>query len=268
LTDAERGALLTIATVPALALQGGLTGAVTGLVAVEAAKGLLLLTLYRRMIRAEGVAMLTPVRRGDAPLLWRFGLPMFLSSALWAPTLWLAQIIVKTQAPDGLVAVGVFGFANNILGAVILLSGLTNRALMPILSSLHARGAFDELRRTSWLLAVSQTAAAAIIGFPMAVAAPFIMNMAGPEFARQWPVLITMIVTGVIIAGQTTLVNSLLVLDRPYLVLATMFLWSLTIISAVSICAANGAYALAGGLLIASGLRTACLALAWKRVLN
>jgi len=262
------GALLTIATVPALALQGGLTGAVTGLVAVEAAKGLLLLTLYRRMIRAEGVAMLTPVRRGDAPLLWRFGLPMFLSSALWAPTLWLAQIIVKTQAPDGLVAVGVFGFANNILGAVILLSGLTNRALMPILSSLHARGAFDELRRTSWLLAVSQTAAAAIIGFPMAVAAPFIMNMAGPEFARQWPVLITMIVTGVIIAGQTTLVNSLLVLDRPYLVLATMFLWSLTIISAVSICAANGAYALAGGLLIASGLRTACLALAWKRVLN
>lgn len=180
------GASLSIAAVPALAIQGELTGAVAGLLAVEVAKGALLLALYRWLIKGEGVAILTPVRRGEVPLLWRFGLPVFLNSALWGPTMWLAQLILKTRAPDGLAAVGVFGFTNSILGAVILISSLTNRAALPILSSIDARGEHQVLWRTTRNIALLQTAIAALIGVPIAAAAPIIMRLAGPEFEAEW----------------------------------------------------------------------------------
>lgn len=258
------GASLSIAAVPALALQGELSGAVAGLLVVEVAKGALLLALYRWLIKGEGVAILTPVRRGDIPLLWRFGLPVFLNSALWGPTMWAAQLILKTRAPDGLTAVGVFGFANSILGAVILISSLTNRAALPIQSSLHARGAFVELRRLSWLLTLGQAGAAATIALPVALAAPWITAMVGIEFAPYWPVLIIMIATGVVIAGQTPLSNHLLVDHRPYFVTATLLPWAAIIIGAAALLAPFGAYALAWGLLAASIIRSTLFYWGWR----
>lgn len=256
------GALLTIAAVPALAVQGGLTGAMMGLVAVEAAKGLLLLTLYRRMIRAEGVAMLTPVRRGDAPLLWRFGLPVFLNSALWGPTMWLAQLILKTRAPDGLAAVGVFGFTNSILGAVIVISGLTNRAALPILSSLDARGDRQGLWRATQKMALAQTAIAALIGLPIAVAAPMITGWAGPEFQASWAVIPIMIAVGVVIAGQTTLGNFLLVRGRPYFILGTMAVWAAVVLGMTTGLSAYGVFGLVWALFTGAVIRTC--AIGWK----
>lgn len=257
-------ALLSIVTSPLFAFHLGLTGAITALVAVEVAKASLLLILHLQLLKSHGVAILTPVRRSDLSLLWKFGVPVFLTSALWAPTIWLAQLVIKVQAPDGLVAVGVFGLTNSILGAVILLSGLTNRAALPILSSLHARRAFSELGRTSRLMALGQLAAACVIGLPLGLAAPFIMAQAGPTFAAEWPVLVIMIVTGVIIAGQTALGNSLLVLNRPYFLLLTMILWSLIVLSVAVLYPHKGAYALSGGLLMAAIARTTLIYFGWK----
>lgn len=255
---------MSISISPFLALRLGLEGAIAALVTVEAAKAILLIFLYLRFLKAEDVAILTPVRREDTPLLWRFGLPVFLTTALWAPTMWLAQFILKLQAPDGLAAVGIFGFTNSILGAVILMSGLTNRAALPILSSLHAKGEAAQAKRSSWLMTLGQTSAAIVIGLPLAVAAPFIMRQAGPEFASSWPVLIMMIIAGLIISGQTALGNYLLVTNRPYFLLSTMIIWSLTFLIITYFFSRHGAYAPAAGLVIAGFVRTALILVKWR----
>jgi len=257
--------LMSIAAVPTFALNAGLPGAMATLVVVEVAKVLLLLRLYIKFLNEHNVSIFTPARRDDMPLLWQFGLPVFLNTALWAPTIWLAQFIVKTHAPDGLVAVGVFGFANNLLGAVILFSGLTNRAALPIQSSLHAQGAHQDLRRVSRLLALGQIGAAAIIALPTAVLAPFIMAAAGDEFVSYWPVLIVMISVGVILAGQNALYNYLLVKQGPTFALITLVPWAAIMIGAAVIYAAHGPYALAWGLFVASIVRTGLFLWAWQR---
>lgn len=255
------GGLLTITTVPPLAVEGGLPGAVAALLVVEAAKGILLLTLYRRLIRAEGVAMLTPVRRSDAPLLWRFGLPVFLNSALWGPTMWLAQIILKTRAPDGLVAVGVFGFTNSILGAVILISGLTNRAALPILSSIDARGGHQVLWRTTRKMAWVQTGIAALIGVPIAAAAPMIMELAGAEFKASWAAIPVMIAVGVVISGQTALGNFLLIRGRAYFILGTMAVWAAVVLGVTTWFSAYGVFSLVWALFTGALVRTGMIGL-------
>lgn len=256
---------LSVTVVPALAVNWGLHGAVTGLALIEAAKLVATATLYWKFLNNAGVRVLTPPNRSDLPLLVSFGLPVFLASALWAPTIWLAQFIIKTLAPDGLVAVGAFGLTNTILGAVILVSSLTNRAALPILSSLQARGAFVELRRTSWFMTLAQVGAASAIALPLAIAAPFVMSMAGPDFAARWPVLLIMIATGIVIAGQTSLGNYLLVQDRTYFLLMTILPWAGVLIGAAVLYASHGAYALAWGLLIASIIRTGLFYWGWLR---
>ena len=98
------GAAVSIAAIPFLALSFGLAGAVAGLVAVEALKLTALFLLYIRLVLAEGAPLLARPRPADLPLLFRFGVPVFLTSALWAPTMWLAQLVVSTRSPSGLVS--------------------------------------------------------------------------------------------------------------------------------------------------------------------
>lgn len=253
-------AALSIVAVPLLAEMHSVNGAVAGLVAVELVKTLALGVAYVRFVHASEAQVLSRFRRSDASLLLSFGLPAFLISALWGPTMWLAQIIVKSFAPEGLIAVGVFAFTNNIFGAVIIISSLTNRAALPIMSSLQARNDHPRVRRMAWLMAAVQAGAAAVIGVPIALAAPVIMELAGPEFAEVWPVLLIMIATGVVLAGQTALGNYLLVVGRPYFLLGTMVVWTCVVLATVGLFINSGAYSLAWGLLIGAVVRTLLIA--------
>lgn len=256
-------AFASIILVPAFANRFGLVGAVCSLGAVELIKAAVLSTIYYRMLAMAGVPILTPVRRSDIPLLWRFGLPVFLNSAVWAPTIWLAQLIIKATATDGLIAVGVFGFANSLLGAVILVSSLSNRAALPIQSSLYARGEHAELRRLSWKMTLFQAGAAAALAVPVGLMAPIIMASAGIGFAPYWPVLIITILAAVIIAGQTTLGNYILVIGRPYFIFFTLLPWAAVLLGTCAIFGQHGAYALAWGLLAASTVRTILFMWGW-----
>lgn len=259
-------AVLTVTVVPLMGRQFGLTGAVQGLVAIEAVKLCVLAGLYARFARAEGGPVIGRPRRDDLPRLLSFGLPVFLSGAVWAPTLWLAQVIVSDRAPDGLAQVGVFAFANSVLGGVILISSLTNRAALPVLSSLHAEGRVSEMRRVSIGLARTQLAAAGAFAAPLMLLAPWIMTQVGPAFAAQWPVLIIMIVTGVLLAAQTALSNYLLIMGRQVFLLHTLLPWAVLLLGAAFVFAAFGAYALALGLLGASACRFLIIASAFFAV--
>lgn len=250
------GAVLSISSVPALAGMYGLMGSVLGLLAVETLKVVILGVFYHRLLRDRGGSMLTRPRKADLPLLFRFGVPVFLTSALWAPTMWLAQYIVSTRSPNGLVDVGVFAFTNSLLGVVILVSSLTNQAAMPVLSSLRGEGRVGELRRVCSIMALAQLVIAICIALPLVVLAPRIMALVGPAYLEHWPVLLIMVATGVVLAAQTALGNYLLVTDRQLFILASMVPWGATILLTVWFGANHGAYTLAYGLLGASVLRS------------
>lgn len=256
-------AILWLIVPPLLTLELGFEGAVVGLVLVEGTRLCALTAAYIWFLRRSGARPFAKPKRSDVPILFSFGLPVFLQSAVWAPTIWLAQVTVKTLSPDGLAAVGIFGLGNAMLGAVILLGGLTNRAAMPVISSLQAGGDPAQARRASWMLALLQIGVAILLSLPLMIAAPFIAAQLGPSFAAAWPVLIIMIATGIVIAGQTSLANYLLIVDRPWFLLATIVPWALILLGTTAMFSPHGAYALAGGLLLASIVRTLLILMGW-----
>lgn len=245
-------ALAMVIVVPLASVRWGFHGAVIALTVAGLFKAVLLLRFYGRLLKSRGVSLWVPVRRSDAPLLLSFGLPVFLSSALWAPTMWAAQIILKQYSPQGLASVGVFGFANNILGLVVLISSITNRAAFPILSSLKARGDNSEIRKFVLSISLVQIAAAVGIGAPIAIFSPQIMAAMGPEFASGGPALLAMVFAGIFLSGQQPLINLLLVNDRARTNLFAMALWSLSLLSLSLVLVDMGAVGVAYGVLAAA----------------
>lgn len=244
-----------ISTVSISASRWGFQGAVVAFVIVEIVKALLLSRSYFRILNSRGVTPWLPPRRSDAPILFSFGLPVFLSSALWASTMWLAQIILKQLSPDGLSAVGVFGFCNNILGLVILISSVTNRAAFPILSSLEAKGDGREVRKFVSSMLSIQLVAALAIGGPIAIFSKQIMTSMGSTFAEGSSVLIVMVISGVVISGQQPLINLLLIKDRAIANLTGMAIWSATLLALSFAFADMGALGIAYGVLAAATIK-------------
>lgn len=262
------GALISIVAVPLSAMHAGFYGAAIALVAVEAAKATLLIVHYLRLLSAEGVSPLTPARRSDAPLLLTFGIPVFLSSALWAPTMWLAQIMLKQFSPGGLASVGVFGFCNNVLGIVILFSTITNRASLPIMSSLKTRGDHGAVRKFTASIVSIQMLSALVVGLPLVIFSPYIMSQFGPEFFSERLALVVMVTAGVFISGQQPLVNVLLINDRPITNLAGMAAWSMSLLVITYLTVEIGALAVAYAVLASSILRGLFLVVAASRDLR
>ncbi len=250
------GSALTVLVVPAFAHLAGLQGAIIALVGVEALKLLCLVGLFVAFAHRQGGPVLARPRFGDLSLMMRFGLPVFLSGAVWGPAMWLAQLIVSTRSPDGLSQVGVFGLSNTVMGLVILVSSLSNRAAVPVLSSLEADGRRFELWRVSRTMSLTQIGVSSLVAVPLAVATPWIVVAFGPEFASHWPILLIMVGTGVLLSGQTALGNYFLVTGRQGFILLSLLPWAAILLSASWIFSAYGAYAIALGLLVASLIRT------------
>jgi O-antigen/teichoic acid export membrane protein len=241
----------------------GLDGAMAGFVGIETVRLLFLIVVYARFVAGQGGRLFKLPARSDFPLLFTFGLPVFLQSVLNQPILWLAQYLIKTFSPEGFSAVAVFALYNSILSLVLFLSGITNRAAMPIMSSLRSEGKKEESRRAAGHLAMVQAAVVLILSLPAGILAPYILARVGPEFVDKWPALMVLIAAGVVLAAQNVLGNFLLVIDRPYFVLATIIPWALILLGFAGLGGGAGLYALCAGFFLAALVRTALMAWAW-----
>lgn len=257
---ATLGAAASVIVVPVSAQTYGLVGALAALASVELMKLTCLLISQAALAKREGGSLWRRPRSSDLSLLSNFGVIAFLTSAIWPVTMWLCPLIFKDQVPDGLAHVAAFGFANTVLGSVLLVSMLTNRAAMPILASLSGQKSGIELRRISGGLTLLQFGAAICVSLPIALLAPWIMGLAGDGLSSQWPVLLVMIVAGVVMSTHTSMGNYLLVTDGERANLVSIALWSAVVLAVAWLCGDFGALGGATAILAGSVVRTAALA--------
>ena len=238
-------AISTIAIVPLSAAKWGLHGAIITFTLTSLLRTILFVEFYFKLLRSHSVSAWIAPSRGDLPLLFSFGLPVFLSSAIWAPTMWLAQLILKEYSPDGLISVGLFGFCNNILGLVILISSITNRAALPIMSSLKTQGNRGAERRFIIPVITIQIAASLLIAAPVVIFSSTVLSIMGGEFVGGEAVLIVMAAAGIVISGQQPLINMLLVNDMALTNLMGMAIWAVILLGLTTIFVHMGALGVA-----------------------
>jgi len=238
-------AISTIAIVPLSAAKWGLHGAIITFTLTSLLRTILFVEFYFKLLRSHSVSAWIAPSRGDLPLLFSFGLPVFLSSAIWAPTMWLAQLILKEYSPDGLISVGLFGFCNNILGLVILISSITNRAALPIMSSLKTQGNRGAERQFIIPVIIIQIAASLLIAAPVVIFSSTVLSIMGGEFVGGESVLIVMAAAGIVISGQQPLINMLLVNDMALTNLMGMSIWAVILLGLTTIFVHMGALGVA-----------------------
>jgi O-antigen/teichoic acid export membrane protein len=170
----------------------GLFGAVASTVLLGALGWMMNQMALRRECARAGIVINYRGTRSDLPILWRFSLPAFLSAAMVAPVIWLANTVVAHQ-PGGYGELGLFNAASQWRTALMFLPSVLLRVALPLMASSVDTDRSDEFGKTL-LLTQSLTVAIVLpIGALLMFLADWIMRFYGREFAHGAPVLIGVI---------------------------------------------------------------------------
>jgi O-antigen/teichoic acid export membrane protein len=150
----------------------GLTGAVVSLVGVGVFACVVSAYAVRRECRHQGIPVSLDSWRAELPILWRFSLPVLLSSAMIGPVEWLMNTILVRQ-PEGFGELGIYNAVRQQYVLITYLPGIVAGVTMPMLANLW--GAGDCARYRRFIFTNTALLSAAAIPFALAWAA-----LAGP----------------------------------------------------------------------------------------
>lgn len=168
----------------------GLTGAVAGLAAVSGLAWLVTHFVLRGEMKRQNIRYSLRGFAQELPVLWKFSLPAFLSSAVSGPANWATRMVLANQ-PNGYSGLGIFSAVQNVMAVMSIIPGLVSTVSLPILSGLYGSQDMDRYRKVLWKLIkyyamVAFLATAIVCGFSSLIMAAF-----GTEFTGGWPVLCT-----------------------------------------------------------------------------
>jgi O-antigen/teichoic acid export membrane protein len=244
------GGLLSFPFVVGGAWYFGVSGLVLGMVAAQFAIAVYGWIILRRQLLLHNIGESFRGWMAELPVLWKFSLPAVAGGLVMPPVTWAASALLANQR-GGFEQLGAFNAANQWFNALLWLPYVLSQALLPILSERIA--AADQNRSGKLLMAsIGANALAAlpvvIIG---SICSPFVMRMYGPEFAREWPTLLVVLLTGGIACIQIPIGNTLAASGQMWLGFSMNVAWSLVFVAVTWALISWGALGLASARLLA-----------------
>jgi O-antigen/teichoic acid export membrane protein len=194
------GSLLSLPITVLAVYLFALKGAVVSLVLSNAILVAMNMHAIRSEARKAGIPLVWQRLREELGVLWRFGLPVLLSGAVYVPAMWAANLLL-VNGPDGYEEMGVFSAADRWRTAIRFLPGLLGGVTMPILASLSGASRMSEFRRMLWRnvkLALFMSLGVAV---PIALFSSWIMAAYGPGFTEGRLVLVILCGSATLYAG-------------------------------------------------------------------
>ncbi len=181
----------------------------------------------------------------EIPILWKFSVPAFLSSAMVGPVTWLCNTMLVNQ-PNGYAEMGIFNAANQWYNALLFLPGVMSQAVLPVLSeriSIQDRVNSAKVLNFSVKTNGISILAIAIIG---SIMSPLIMQLYGEGFRSSWPTLVVVLITASLLAIQIPVGNIIAVSGRMWLGFLMNLGWGIVFIFFTWYLIKFGAFGLAG----------------------
>lgn len=269
----RRSALLVqggIAAFP-ISLMGvyifGLAGAV-GALAVSLG---VLSVLNAKGIRKETALAGIPIHwRGlqrEMGMVWRFNMPTLLSSSVYVPSMWLANVLLVNQA-NGYAQMGLFSAADRWRTAIGFLPSLLGGVALPMLSSVSGHSdtrTFRHLLRANVAISCLISVAVAL---PIAALAPWIMRSYGAGFVEGKWVLVILCATAVTHAAYWIIGQSLVSKGRLWTIFPMNLGWAVLLLGTTWFLRERGAIGLATAYLAADAFRLGIGLMVIRRMLN
>ena len=208
---------------------GGLTGAVWALAINLGIHWVLNHLALRRQVRDHHVPLSLDGIRHELPVLWSFSLPATLTGVMVGPVNWVCAALLVNQ-PDGYNEMGVFSAANQWYIMLLFLPSLLGQVLLPVLSEQLGETDTGQSKKTL-MFAIKMNA---LVVFPLvllaSIAAPFIMNLYGKDFASGWPTLVVVLLTAGLLAIQTPVGQIIAASGKMWVAFAMNAGWAVTFI--------------------------------------
>lgn len=256
--------LFGIAVIPWVNEGGTLQTLLFSYALMELLRAALIVISYCLHLSREGIRLFTWPAKEDALAFMGLGGSTLATAVLYTGTFWAGQLFLKHGSPNGSVEVGILGYAYSYMSAILLLGALTNQAALPIMAGFYAKGQSKRLKKWSFNLAWIQFAFSAVLSMPIIFYSDGIMGLMKAEYAEKYPILVTLIFSGIVISMQNCLGNYLLIVGRQNFLLLSLVIWSLVFLAGLGLGAERGAIAFAESLAVASVLRTLLIGVRWK----
>lgn len=229
-------------------------GTACGLLISAAFQTLVLLGVSIRIARRRGVFPDFANAIEERPILTRFALPAAIAGITTAASIWVGQLILVRQ-PDGLVHIGLYNIAANLLTITLLAPSVANTVGMSMLNS--ARGArdshrFDRLFRSNLAITLALVTTCAVV---VALLGRFILSAIGPAFVAAYPALLVLLVAAVFESTALALYQTLQSRERMWQAMRVVILPRDIILPALAFVLApsHGALGLAIAYLVSRG---------------
>lgn len=241
------------------ALVSGLNGALVGYVLV----GAITAGFYQVVVRRECAARRVPIsysfRREDFRVLWRFTLPVLLTTFMFTPAAWWSNVLLARSS--GYAEAGIFNAVYTWQLFIMFLSTAISSIGLPMLSNVRADGDLSKYKKFVAIDFLLVPAPAIAIAIPVALCAHWIIQLYGPAFQKGASALVLISVAALLSAVNIPVGHVLWSLDatRPAMFLA--FVNGATLVIAAYSLAAMGAAGLAGAYVITGLVQSAASAL-------
>ena len=244
-----------VALVPAGAVTGGLNGALIGYAAAGAIATIYYQITVRRYCTQNGIRISYNFRRGEWKVLSRFTLPVLISTFSFTPAAWWANVLLATHS--GYAEAGVFNAVLHWQLFIQFFSTAASNIGLPMLSNIRAEGDLAKYKRCLSVTFLLTSAPAIAIAIPVAVFAPWILRMYGPEFVHGSTALVLIAASSVLSASNLPVGNAIWSLDAVRSAVALALLRGGSLVAAAYFLAANAATGLAEAYLIMTIVQTA-----------
>jgi O-antigen/teichoic acid export membrane protein len=205
----------------------------------------------------QGLKVRTGLAEQDRGIWMRFGLPGALSGVTAAPALWLVQAAIA-RGRDGLVELGGYLIATNLMGAVLLAPTIVNGVGATILNERRGAddaGGFRLLFHHNLRMTVLVVLGGLLL---VGMGGPLLLAAFGHGFRASYPVLVTLLAATVpesftialnqVLQTRAKMWHALLAINIPRDLLMPLLAWQLAPVYG----ALGGAAAYLGGRLVAA----------------
>lgn len=246
------------------ALTAGVTGAAWGMVLGAVAGYLIARTTTVRVMPRADPRTREPI---DFSIIWRFSLPTFFASAMYAPVNWVIAAIVVNQ-PGGYGELGVLNAALQWRTAILYVPAVLTSTALPLLSLAVAKNEPTEFRSVLTHAMVLNGFVAAVLALPLVAFPAAAMSLFGASFQAGATPLRLLALSGVLAAILGVLGNAFASRDRMWLAFLLNAAWALAVIPATWFLRSHGAAGAALAQLLAYVFHAGLSALAFIAILR
>lgn len=244
----------TLVFVTAGAVVAQLSGALTGYVLVGAATAIFYQFAVRRSTRSAGIPISYKIERADLSVLWRFTLPVLITTFSFTPASWWSNVLLARTSGYG--EAGVFNGMFQWQLFILFFSSAIANVGFPMLANVRSERNPAKYKRCLALNFLMTTAPAAVIAIPVAIAAPSIAGMYGAAFEDGAVALRWIALASVIAAANISVGHLLWSLDASRLAVLLALLRGVTLVAAAFALARFGAAGLAGAHVVMGVVQT------------